>query len=182
MPYLPQSDPNIKRPTPEQVLWNINRVNQVADAVARAKAASFCPGNAGWNGTRWVATGEGSGSNTGTGTQGGANYQGGGGSGLYDSPGGMGPGGLTQEQLDDIQNAPTVQSQHNEPCVEVVESTCLAPLVSNPPWGNEWAGMPAQTCATGLLDQTAAQAKALPWWVLLLIAVGGAMAVREVLD
>jgi hypothetical protein len=94
----------------------------------------------------------------------------------------MGPGGLTQEQLDDISSAPTVLSQHNEPCPVEQNVDCIAPNVSNPPWGNEWASLPAQSCAVGIVDQTIAQAKGLPWWVVLLIAAGGALMVSEVLD
>ncbi len=87
-------------------------------------------------------------------------------------------GDLTQEQMREIAEAPKVAPQWAELTCQPEPPRTLCPAaMSTPPWGDARTSFPSAAC-----QSIGQQASGIEWWKLLLIAVGGVVAIREVLS
>ena len=91
-------------------------------------------------------------------------------------------GDLTAEQRQMIAEAPAVEPQFaDQPCIPEPPTQICPPDIATPPWGNARIGEPGSNCLT-TGQQITRDASSIPWWVLLLIAGGTVLAVKEALE
>lgn len=87
-------------------------------------------------------------------------------------------GDLTQEQRQEIADAPQVApSPYAAPCTPEPPPQLCPAQIASPGWGDARTWYPPSGCP-GVIQQ----AEGIAWWKLLLIAVGGVIAVREVMS
>jgi len=87
-------------------------------------------------------------------------------------------GDLTQEQQREIADAPQVApSPYAAPCTPEPSPQQCPPQMASPAWGDARTWYPPAGCQT--LQQ---KAEGIAWWKLIFLAVGGVIAVREVMS
>lgn len=91
-------------------------------------------------------------------------------------------GDLTPDQQREIADAPQVApSPYAAVCEPQRAPAQCPPAIATPSWGDARTWYPSPACLS-VPEKLAQDAADIPWWKLLLIAVGGVIAVREVLS